>query len=293
MDQLLQSIQQAVIRISYLIRNQNCLRLGQELGTGNASGDNVKQLDIESNDIMKQALSNLPCVRAFGSEEEDYLCLTPFEKGPYLVTFDPLDGSSNIDVNITTGTIFGIYQYDASGSISSGRQLVTAGYSLYGGATILVVAQEGKVSIQQYKELDRKFVTLTDNYRMPSCGKLYSINESNSPRWHYPGILLYLDKLKQEGRSMRWVASLVADAHRTLLKGGWFAYPGDTKNPVGKIRVLYEALPIAYVIETAGGYSSNFKTSLLDTVFPSQPHQKTPIILASQQEGREFHSYLE
>ena len=190
-----------------------------------------------------------------------------------------LDGSSNIDVNITTGTIFAIYKFK-DGKIQSGRNIVAAGYCLYGGSTQLVLADEKGVNM--YQLINNNFEIIKENIKVRVIGSTYAINESNKHIWIDSRYKKITESLINKNYTARWVASLVADAHRTLLKGGFFAYPGDKRNSNGKIRLLYEAYPFAYIYEKARGYASNGKINLLDVDFPKNIHQKTPIILSSK-----------
>ena len=155
-----------------------------------------------------------------------------------------------------------------------------AGYSLYGGSTQLVLCKFGRVYIYGLDPIDDKWSIMHDNFKMKDKGNIYSINESNKHDYNFK-INNYIDNLINENYSARWVGSLVADAHRTLLKGGLFAYPGNKKNKEGKIRLLYEAYPFAYIFEKAGGKSSNGDKNILDVSFPKNIHQKTSILLSS------------
>lgn len=280
-------LEKSFIQISSLIRENNSLNLGNVTNNNNISGDNVKRLDLQSNQILKENLSKCKQVRCIGSEEEPEFCYTDFTEAPYLVCYDPLDGSSNIDVNITTGTIFAVYQYQ-NNSIKNGRNLIMAGYCLYGGATQYVIAHQKKVSMFQYSEQNKNFVLINDEVKIKKKGNIYSINESNKYCWNdlkYQKIVNYFIR---NNYTTRWVASLVADAHRTIIKGGFFSYPGNLKNPNGKIRLIYEAYPFAYIFELAGGKSSDGNICLLDIPFPQKLHQKTPIVLGGEYEMKAF-----
>ena len=250
----------------------------------NASGDDVKTIDIMSNDIMKETLSKCALIRTIGSEEEEEFHSTKFTGAPYLICYDPLDGSSNIDVNITTGTIFSVYAYDANGKIADGRSIVMSGYCLYGGATQYVLSFNNNLSFYQYSVQEKSFYLLKDNLKMKEKGAIYSLNESNKKAWTDARFNNIIDLFIEQKYGARWVGSLVADAHRTLIKGGFFAYPGNRKDPEGKIRLLYEAYPFAHIFHTAGGFSSDGVKSILDVPFPDKIHQKTPIVLCGKYE---------
>lgn len=279
-------LEESFIEIKELIQNKDNFTLGNVLdGLYNISEDNVKHLDIVSNKLLINKFSNCSCIRNIGSEENEKLLETKFKDAPYLICFDPLDGSSNIDVNITIGTIFVVYQYDSNNKIKNGRNIVMAGYCLYGGATQLIIAQN---DVYMYQLFNNKFVEIKKNYKMNNKGNIYSINESKQNIWLNKNINNYIQTLKNNNYNMRWVGSLVADGHRTLLKGGFFCYPANNKDKNGKIRLLYEAYPFAYIFEKAGGKASDGIKDLLDVDFPENIHQKTPIILSSLEEFINF-----
>ena len=271
-----------------MIRDKDSISLENIDDEINESGDHVKKLDILSNIILKKKLSQCSSIRAIGSEEEPDIVYTQNTNAPYLVCFDPLDGSSNIGVNITTGTIFAIYKYNNENKIGSGHNIVSAGYCLYGGATQYVLANSEKCSFYQYSICEKKFNCINSNLIIKDKGSIYSINESNQECWLDKRYNKVIKTFIQTGYSARWVGSLVADAHRTLIKGGFFAYPGNSKNINGKIRLLYEAYPFAYIFEKAGGFATNGRQRLLDIPFPDNVHEKTPIILSGKVEMNTF-----
>ena len=280
LNEILNEIQQACISISNEIRYSDSLDLSEIEGKHNNSGDNVKKLDLIANNILKYKLMKCRHIRTIGSEEENYLIPTGFVGGKYLLCFDPLDGSSNISVNITTGTIFAVYEY-IDDEIQSGRNLVMAGYCLYGGSTQLVVARN---TVDIYSLGKDGFKKTHRDWKIPVQGKYYSINESNKHIFIDEKYNQIIETLIKKKYSSRWVGSMVADGHRTLIKGGFFSYPGNKNNPDGKIRLLYEAYPFAYIFEISGGESSNGEVNILDVPFPNEIHQKTPIILSSRNE---------
>ena len=286
--EIIKLLEKGFIQISDLIRNENSLQLSHLTESNNNSGDDVKKLDIVSNDILKDILKECSLVRKVGSEEEDELFETKFVDAPYLVCYDPLDGSSNIDVNITTGTIFCIYKYEEDGSIKNGHNIIASGYCLYGGATQYMMAYEDKLSFYQYSNISQEFYLLNDNLRIKTKGALYSLNESNRNMWLDTRFEKIINKFIEEKYNARWVGSLVADAHRTIIKGGFFSYPGNTKDKNGKIRLLYEAYPFAYIFHVGGGFSSNGEKNILDIPFPEKIHQKTSIILCGKYENEIF-----
>ena len=286
--ELIPILEKSFLEIANLMRNQNTLDLGDYMNEYNFSGDDVKQLDLMSNVILKTNLEKCNKVRCIGSEEDEELHYTKHEDAPYLICFDPLDGSTNIDVNITTGTIFAIYKYDNNNEIKNGRNIIMSGYSLYGASTQYLIAYNNKLSMYQYVSSENMFVCNKTDMKIKEKGNIYSINESAKHTWCDKRFNSFIETCINNGYNMRWVGSLVADAHRTLIKGGFFAYPANNKNTNGKIRLLYEAYPFAHIFETAGGYGSNGEEQLLDVPFPENIHQKTPIILSSNSEFTQF-----
>jgi fructose-1,6-bisphosphatase I len=278
MNQILEIIKSSCIKISHLIKNSNSNELGSLIDDYNLSGDDVKKLDLMANEILKKDLSKLSVISCLGSEEDENLVFLN-NSGEYMVCFDPLDGSSNIDVNITTGTIFAIYKFD-NGVVKNGRNIVAAGYCLYGGCTQLIIADDEKVKM--YQLINNQFKLITDYLKIRNMGSIYSINEANKYIWDDYRYEKLVDNLIEKNYTTRWVGSLVADAHRTIIKGGFFSYPSNKRYPEGRIRLLYEAYPFAYIFEKANGYSSNGKINILDVDFPSNIHQKTTIILSSK-----------
>lgn len=286
--EVLRILEKGFIEIANLIKNQNSLALSNQHSSSNQSGDDVKKLDILANDILKDLLQTCPQVRTIGSEEEDSFFYTSHTQAPYLVCFDPLDGSSNIDVNITTGTIFAIYKYNDDGTITNGHNIIMAGYCLYGGATQYIVASSKKLQFFQYQWETQEFQCIKDNINISNKGKFYSINESNKNKWLDTRYQQFIEQCIEKKYSARWVGSLVADGHRTIIKGGFFAYPANSKDIFGKIRLLYEAYPFAFLFHVGGGKASNGLINLLDISFPENIHQKTPIILASTEDMNMF-----
>lgn len=282
LDLVLTKICKSIQDISYLIRKTSPLDLSSVLGNENPSGEQVKKLDIDSNNLIKNNLSKLDVVRNIASEEDDEL-IKVNDKGKYLVSFDPLDGSSNIDCNITVGTIFCVFEYNDN-TIKNGGNIVMAGYSLYGGCTQLVVTKYGKTDIYNLGVYDDLWHLVYPNFKMGDKGNIYSINES------YKNIYSnkyndFTNELIKEKYNMRWVGSLVSDFHRTLIKSGIILYPENSKNKNGKIRLVYEAYPLAYIIEKCGGMSSNGIRSILDETFPWENiHKRTPIFFGSEYE---------
>jgi fructose-1,6-bisphosphatase I len=219
--------------------------------------------------------------------------------GRYIVVFDPLDGSSNIDVNMTVGTIFSVlrrpdgFEDDHAGAaLQPGYKQVAAGYVVYGSSTIFVYTAGRGVFGFTLDPGIGAYVLSYDNMKMPTCGQYYSVNEANADAFP-PAYRKYLSRLRSGalGReySSRYAGSLAADFHRTLLKGGVFLYPPTTSHPTGKLRLMYEASPLAFITEQAGGLATDGEKRILD-ILPESIHQRTPLVIGSRQEVEEFAS---
>ena len=262
-------------------------------GTTNVQGEKVQKLDIVANETMLRILTRRHhCAAAASEEEETVRILTDDPEARYLVVFDPLDGSSNIDVNISIGTIFGVLRKPEGHSVTEkdflvpGSELIAAGYVIYGSSTMLVLSTGDGVQGFTYDPTVGEFFLSHENIRIPARGKIYAVNEANhelyddnTRRW-----VSWLKKPTPEGkrgRTARWVGTLVADAHRTLLRGGIFAYPATSDHPGGRLRLLYEANPFAFIFEAAGGAASTGTKRILD-VQPSELHERTPLLLGSK-----------
>lgn len=261
-------------------------------GDQNATGDMQKKLDVISNEIVMDAFSGCSLVAGMASEElSEPVVMSTSEEARYLLCTDPLDGSSNTDVNAPLGTIFGILRRSRQGELSGeeflqqGSEQVCAGYVLYGTSTVLVYTVGSGV---HGFTLDRgvgEFMLSHEDIRCPDRGAVYSANVGRHKAWE-PGVRKYLDHVtdqdKASGRphSLRYTGALVADLHRCLLDGGVYFYPGDPGSPDGKLRLLYECAPLACVAEQAGGAASTGRGRLLD-VTPESIHQRTPIAVGS------------
>jgi fructose-1,6-bisphosphatase I len=259
----------------------------------NASGDVQKHLDVLSHDIMVKHLIQSKSCNVLLSEEVDDPILVPKEnKGSYLVAFDPLDGSSNIDCNAPVGTIFSIYENKKEEVLLKGDRIIAAGYVLYGPATELIIAVNGKVDRfvlnSQSKYIFIETITLKGKSK-----KIYSINEANSNQWK-KDIDQYIAQYKEASYTARYIGSMVGDVHRTLMYGGMFCYPADQKNPNGKLRLFYECYPIAYIMELAGGKAivGNKSNQRILEVEPSKVHQRTPILLGTIEEIAKYETIL-
>lgn len=274
-------------------------------GETNVQGEQVQKLDEVANETLLSALGRRGHCAAVASEELDEpRVLSSDPRARYVVVVDPLDGSSNIDVNISIGTIFGVIRKpedkagaDVSDFLRPGRELLAAGYVLYGSSTMLVITTgHGGVHGFTYDPTVGEFFLSHENIRIPERGAIYSINEGNCARWTDPvrrwnAWVKEEDKTTNRPYACRYVGSLVADAHRTLLKGGIFAYPADQKSKSGKLRLLYEANPFAFIFEAAGGRATTGSERILDIV-PTELHQRVPLILGSPREVELFEAFM-
>jgi len=312
MESLMSSIQMACKQIASLVSRAGISDLtGLEEGGGsvNVQGEEQKKLDVISNDVLKNALRFSGKVGVVGSEEEDApVLIEEAYSGRYVAVFDPLDGSSNIDAAISTGTIFGIFdEGDPSGctipdkdtlgdaevkclvdTLQPGTKLVASGYVMYSSSTILVMTMGNGVNGFTLDPAIGEFVLTHPNIQIPKRGKIYSINEANYFDWD-PALQTYVNNLKagkgESGAkySARYIGSMVGDIHRTLLYGGIFGYPGDAKNPNGKLRLLYEGAPMSFLVEQAGGKSTTGSQRVME-IAPSGVHQRVPVFLGSAED---------
>ena len=263
-------------------------------GKQNIHGEEVKKLDVFAHETVYRAMDHGGYLCVMASEEEEDVLHIPdnYPTGKYVLLYDPLDGSSNIDANVTIGTIFSIYRrVTPSGKgtmrdcLQPGYKQIAAGYCIYGSSTMLVYTTGDGVHGFTFDPSIGEFLLSHENIRIPKQGKIYSVNEGNY-RWWYDGVKKYVKYLQEEDKatnrpySGRYVGSMVADAHRTLLYGGIFMYPGDTRHPEGKLRLMYEANPTAMIIEQAGGRSSNGTQRILD-IQPKTLHERTPLFIGS------------
>lgn len=261
------------------------------MGAQNVQGEAQQKLDVISNEALVRALGSRPGVAIVASEEDDEPIIlrqdTTGER-PYVVLFDPLDGSSNLDVCGGVGTIFSILQHDRrvvnveDSALQPGVNQVGAGYVLYGPSTVLVLTTGLGVQMFVLDPAIGSFLLVDDDVRIPKSGKSYSLNAANVPKAP-EGYRKYVDWANEEGYSMRYAGAMVADVHRILMKGGVFLYPPTQKDPNGKLRLMYEANPMAMLIEQAGGkaYSGLERTM---EIRPDKLHQRVPVILGSPDE---------
>jgi len=263
-------------------------------GTVNVQGEQVMKLDQLANDAFIQTLSYPGCLAGIVSEEMEAVYSVPnAADAAYLFLMDPLDGSSNIDVNISIGSIFSVHCRNETGSpvtagdfLKRGSEQVCAGYLIYGSSTMLVYTVGAGVHGFTLDHSIGEFLLSHENIKTPSRGSIYSMNEGNAESWDQEGMRQYLSMVKKQGKRARYVGSLVADFHRNLLKGGVFIYPSDYKNKNGKLRLLYEANPLAFIVEQAGGKATNGIRPILDMI-PETLHQRVPLVIGSKEDVEE------
>ncbi len=275
-------------------------------GDNNVHGEKVKKLDIYSHDMLIRAMDHGGHLCVMASEEEENIIHIPkqFKIGKYVLLFDPLDGSSNIDANISIGTIFSIYRrISPEGTpgtledcLQQGLKQVAAGYVVYGSSTILVYTTGEGVHGFTLDPSFGEFLLSHQNITIPKKSRIYSINEGNYLYWH-PGLKKYIKYLQEEdpstGRpySSRYIGSMVADIHRNLLYGGIFMYPADSRNPNGKLRLMYECNPMAFIVENAGGRATDGKKRILE-IQPEKLHQRVPIFIGSEEDVLKVEEFM-
>ncbi|MFN5496987.1 MAG: class 1 fructose-bisphosphatase [bacterium] len=268
------------------------------IGETNVQGEEQQKLDVIANKAIIRCLGTRASVAVLASEEHDEptILRRGNEGGKYCVMFDPLDGSSNLDTGVGVGTIFSILRndphiHDAQETVCQpGTRQVAAGYVLYGSSTIFVLTTGNGVALFELDPYIGSFLLVKDKLRIPDTNKVYSVNEAY--RESFPdGYRRYLDWAHQNGYSSRYIGSMVADVHRTLLTGGVFMYPPTKKNPEGKLRYLYEASPMAMIIEQAGGlaYSGSKRTVEHQ---PRQVHERVPVLLGSRGEVEKVREFV-
>jgi fructose-1,6-bisphosphatase I len=275
-------------------------------GAENVQGEEVQKLDVFAQKVIYEAMDHTGRLCCMVSEEEEAIMPIPdrFPTGEYVLLFDPLDGSSNIDVNVSIGTIFSIHRKVSAGpggteedALQAGRKQVAAGYVVYGSSTMLVYTTGNGVHGFTLDPSIGEFLLSHPFIRIPDPpGRFYSVNEAYYHRWsrgqrrlvdHLKG----LDGAEPQGYTSRYIGSLVSDVHRTLLLGGIFMYPPDTRAPTGKLRLLYEGAPLAMVVEQAGGRATDGQRNILD-IQPTGLHQRTPLFMGSAELVELAHRFL-
>ncbi len=288
------SISEACLQINQAVRLGALDNILGSARTGNIQGEEQKKLDVISNQILINTLCAQSAVAGLASEEEDTF-VSANSNGQYLVLFDPLDGSSNIDVNISIGTIFSVLpkpvgELNTASFLQSGRQQLASGYVLYGPQTILVLTVKHGIAMFTLNK-NNQFQLTQENTQIPVQTAEFAINMSNQRHWQAP-MQEYIAELlagktgtRGKDYNMRWVASMVAEVHRILIRGGIFTYPQDQRDPSkpGKLRLMYEANPMSLLIEQAGGVATNTRENILD-IQPDQLHQRVAVVLGSKAE---------
>lgn len=297
---LLEVVTRACKRISYGVGKGALGDVLGEAGTDNIQGEQQKKLDVIANETLLEANEWGGNLAAMASEEMDHPYTIPnrYPKGEFLLLFDPLDGSSNIDVNVSIGTIFsvlrlpeGVQEPNESHFLQAGTEQVAAGYTVYGPSTLLVLTVgDGVACFTLDRETGSWYLT-EPAMKIPAQTKEYAINASNERHW-YPPVTQYVNELlagetgpRGKNYNTRWVASMVADVHRIMTRGGIFMYPADAREPdkAGKLRLLYEANPMSFLVEQAGGASTTGKGRIME-VQPEQLHQRVPVFMGSREE---------
>lgn len=305
---LLDDIVIACKKIAYSVNKGGLIGVLGSAGSENVQGETQKKLDVITNDIFIEACEWSGHYAALASEEMDDVHPIPaqYPKGKYLVSFDPLDGSSNIDVNISVGTIFsilrcpnGVTNPTAEDFLQPGTKQICAGYALYGPATMMVLTTGNGVNGFTLDNGVGEFFLTHPNMTVPVDTQEFAINASNQRFWEAP-VQRYIDECvkgkspdgREKNFNMRWVASMVAEVHRILVRGGIFMYPFDTKEAgkAGKLRLLYEANPMSFIIEQAGGLASTGRGRIME-LKPTGLHQRVPVILGSRNEVERVVAY--
>jgi len=304
---LIEVVARACKRISIAVSKGALGGVLGEAGTDNIQGESQKKLDVIANETLLEANEWGGNLAAMASEEMDHSYTIPnrYPKGEFLLLFDPLDGSSNIDVNVSVGTIFSVLRLPENVAepadehfLQPGTHQVAAGYAIYGPCTMLVLTVGDGVAAFTLDRETGSWTLTEDRLQIPAETREFAINTSNARHW-YPPVQRYIEELlagRQGPRgkdfNMRWVASMVADVHRIMTRGGVFMYPRDRREPdrPGKLRLLYEANPMAFLIEQAGGLATNGRQRIME-VDPRQLHERVAVFLGSREEVERVSAY--
>lgn len=307
LSSLLRDIGLAAKRVNVEVNKAGLVDILGDAGTVNVQGEDVKKLDIYANNQFMGALRHGIACAGLGSEELDDIVVFDDEvsnNSKYVVLIDPLDGSGNIDVNVSIGTIFGIYRrVSQKGSpctredfLQPGNRQVAAGYIVYGSSTMLVYATRRGVNGFTLDPSIGEFCLSHPDIKCPEKGKIYSVNHGNFFQYE-DSVKGYINCCQQKTKAtggpytQRYIGSMVADVHRNLIKGGIFMYPGTTDKPKGKLRLLYECNPFAFITEVAGGKATDGKQRILD-IKPQELHQRTPLFIGSQLMMEELETFI-
>ena len=303
---LLRDIGLAAKRVNVEVNKAGLVDILGDAGSVNVQGEDVKKLDVFANDQFMGVLQHgISCAGIASEELDDYVAFddSVSKNSKYVCLFDPLDGSGNIDVNVSIGTIFGVYRrVTKRGEIASkedflqkGTQQVAAGYIVYGSSTMFVYATRRGVNGFTLDPSIGEFTLSHPDIVCPPSGKIYSVNHGNFFQYE-EGVKQYIDVCQKKNKSnggpytQRYIGSMVADVHRNLIKGGIFMYPGTIDKPAGKLRLLYECNPFAFIVEVAGGKATDGKQRILD-IQPTALHQRTPMFIGSSEMMGELEGY--
>jgi len=307
LSNLLRDIGLAAKRINVEVNKAGLVDILGDAGSVNVQGEDVKKLDVFANDQFMGVLRHGISCAGIGSEELDDSVIFDDEisnNSKYVCLFDPLDGSGNIDVNVSIGTIFGVYRRMSEKGkpctkadfLQPGRNQVAAGYIVYGSSTMLVYATRRGVNGFTLDPSIGEFTLSHPNIQCPDVGKIYSVNHGNFFQYD-PRVQAYIDTCQRKTRdnggpyTQRYIGSMVSDVHRNLIKGGIFLYPATTSKPGGKLRLLYECNPFAFITEVAGGKATDGRQRILD-IQPTELHQRSPFFVGSRLMMEELESYL-
>lgn len=306
LSSLLRDLGLAAKRVNVEVNKAGLVDILGDYGTTNVQGEEVKKLDVYANNQFMGALRHGISCAGIGSEELDDVVIFNDEvsnNSKYVVLMDPLDGSGNIDVNVSIGTIFSVYRRvsEIGGPatredfLQPGNKQVAAGYVIYGSSTMLVYATKRGVNGFTLDPSIGEFTLSHPDIQCPDNGKIYSVNHGNFFQYH-EGVREYINACQKKNKetggpyTQRYIGSMVSDVHRNLIKGGIFMYPGTTDKPNGKLRLLYECNPFAFIVEKAGGRATNGKMRILD-IMPTELHQRTPFFIGSEKMMQELESY--
>jgi fructose-1,6-bisphosphatase I len=307
LTELMNDIVSACKKIAHLVNRSGIIGLGGAAESENVQGEVQKKLDIITNDVMVDHLNWTGHLAAMASEEIEEIIQIPdqFPRGKYLIAFDPLDGSSNIDINLSVGTIFsilrcpeGVIKPSVEDFMQKGTEQVCAGFCVYGPTTMMIITTGDGVNGFTLDRDVGEFILTHPNMIIPEDTAEFAINMSNQRFWE-PPMQRYIDECikgvdggREKNFNMRWVASMVAEVYRVLTRGGIFMYPIDNKSSTkgGKLRLMYEASPMSFIVEQAGGLSSTGRERIMD-IQPEGIHQRVPVILGSKNEVKRVISY--
>ncbi len=300
---IMKAITDASLNISRNVNRAGLIDILGAAGAENVQGEEQQKLDVIADQEVLKKLSDCDLISAAASEENEEMVVLNDDSGSYVVTFDPLDGSSNIDVNVSIGTIFSVYarktekgQASEKDFLRKGSEQLIAGYVIYGSSTMLVFTMGNGVHGFTLDPDSNKYALSHENIRTPENGKIYSLNEGNANSFS-GGLNDYINWCKStdndlgKAYSARYIGSMVADIHRNLIKGGLFIYPATSSSPSGKLRMLYECQPMAYLLEEAGGSASSGKQRILDIEL-TELHQRCPVYVGSKNMVEKVVGYL-